>query len=359
MKIKNKKIGLPFLSMPILLSLMLLSLSACTSTSNYNPSAAETAAAARSVDELNSGSSSSYTSPAASRSTLNSAPTSSYSKPQSSIFKSKASVNNTLVTSNRLTAGDVLDVNVFKVPDLSAKDLRVESSGRISLPLVGSVPVAGLTITQAEQKITQRLTKFMQSPQVSISRTNKAVEKRVTVEGEVKTPGVFPIKGNLSFLQAIALAQGLSNSGDSTNVYFYRDGQRNIINLDQVRKGVIADPQLRGDDRIVVIRGEKRVTVEGEVRTPGVFPITDRLTFLQAIALAQGLSDVGNSQKVFFYRNGQRHLVNLDLVRNGTIADPQLLGDDRIVVMKDLGKQREKKLLQYIPVLTSPFSLFK
>lgn len=327
-------------------------LSSCTSSS-YTPGAEETAAAARSVDALNSGSSSSYSTPAASVPTFKSAST-----PQSSVFVSQAPVKNMPGASSRLTAGDLLDVNVFKVPDLSAKDLRVESSGKISLPLVGSVPVAGLTITQAEQKITQRLTQFMQSPQVSISRTNQAIEKRVTVEGEVRTPGVFPIKGNLSFLQAIALAQGLSSAGDSSNVYFYRNGQRNIINLDQVRNGSMPDPQLRGDDRIVVIRGEKRVTVEGEVRTPGVFPITDRLTFLQAIALAQGLSDVGDSRQIFFYRNGQRYLVNLDLVRNGTIADPQLLGDDRIVVMKDSGKQREKKLLEYIPVLTSPFSLF-
>jgi len=347
MKIKN-----------LLLSLCLIALSACSSSS-YNPSASETASAASTVDALNSGSVSSTnaaTSTANSPFTANRAiPTN--TAPQSSIFTPK--VANTPVASNRLTVGDVLDVNVFKVPDLSAKDLTVESSGNISLPLVGTVPVAGLTIAQAEQKITQRLTQFMQSPQVSISRTNKAIEKRVTVEGEVASPGVFPIKGNLSFLQAIALARGLSNAGDSRNVYFYRNGQRSIVNLDQVRTGAIADPQLRGDDRIVVIRSEKRVTVEGEVKTPGVFPITDRLTFLQAIALAQGLTEIGDSRKVFFYRNGQRFLVNLDLVRNGSIADPQLLGDDRIVVMKDGAKVKEKKLLEYIPILTSPISIFK
>lgn len=333
-------------------------LSACSTT--YNPSASETAAAARSVDALNSGSAAPSTgtvSATSGSSPFQPTATPTYTAPQGSVFSSKATVSP--VASNRLTVGDVLDVNVFKVPDLSAKDLTVESSGNISLPLVGSVPVAGLTIAQAEQKITQRLTKFMQEPQVSISRTNKAIEKRVTVEGEVASPGVFPIKGNLSFLQAIALARGLSSSGDSKNVYFYRNGQRNIVNLDQVRTGVMPDPQLRGDDRIVVIRSEKRVTVEGEVRTPGVFPITDRLTFLQAIALAQGLSEVGDSRKVFFYRNGQRFLVNLDLVRNGTIADPQLMGDDRIVVMKDGAKVKEKKILEYIPVLTSPFSIFQ
>lgn len=237
-----------------------VAISACTSsTRTYNPSAAETNAAASSVDALNR----SANTPSSSNSQRKA--------PQPFRAVPAAGAN--------LNVGDILDVNVFKVDDLSAKDLTVESSGTISLPLVGSLVVAGLTIAQAEQKITQKLTKFMQSPQVSISRTNKSIEKRVTVEGEVRTPGVFPIKGNLSFLQAIALAQGLSDVGDSRNVFFYRDGQR--------------------------------------------YP------------------------------------VNLDLVRNGSIADPILQNDDRIVVMRDLGLQREKKLLEYIPVLTSPFSLFR
>lgn len=244
----------------LLIALSALVISACSSTRAYNPSVAETTAAASSVDALNRGV----------RTQTAYAPQTIGSKQyRASIPSAGANLN----------VGDVLDVNVFKVADLSAKDLTVESSGTISLPLVGSVAVAGLSIAQAEQKITQKLTQFMQSPQVSISRTNKSIEKRVTVEGEVRTPGVFPIKGNLSFLQAIALAQGLSDVGDSRNVFFYRDGQR--------------------------------------------YP------------------------------------VNLDLVRNGSIADPVLQNDDRIVVMKDLGLQREKKILEYIPVLTSPFSLFQ
>ena len=254
MKTKNQNIGLTIL----LFILSTLLISACSSTRPYNPSAAETMAAANSVDALNRGVSSSNAN--------------NMQRPAPQKFQAVQTVG------ANLNVGDVLDVNVFKVADLSAKDLTVESSGTISLPLVGNVAVAGLSIAQAEQKITQKLTKFMQSPQVSISRTNKSIEKRVTVEGEVRTPGVFPIKGNLSFLQAIALAQGLSDVGDSRNVFFYRDGQR--------------------------------------------YP------------------------------------VNLDLVRNGSIADPVLQNDDRIVVMRDIGLQREKKLLEYIPVLTSPFSLF-
>lgn len=246
--------------------LPLVILTACTSSSPYVPTPAETSEAARSVDALNAQSSAnSYPSTTSVKSTNQARHTPTYQKGP--------------VVSDRISTNDTLDVNVFKVPDLSASNLTVEASGAISLPLVGTVQVAGLTIAQAEQRITKRLTEFMQSPQVSISRTNKAIEKRVTVEGAVRSPGVFPIRGNLSFLQAIALAQGLT--------------------------------------------------------------------------------EVGDSRSVFFYRDGARHLVNLDLVRNGTISDPILRGDDRIVVMKDSAKVRERKVLDYLPAVTAPLSILR
>jgi len=263
MKTKNTGIR-NILKMGLALTSMLLLLSGCASTRTYNPSVAETTAAARTVDALNRGV------PAQSQHTYDSLKIPKVVPAQGGLPAPASGAN--------LNVGDVLDVNVFKVADLSAQNLTVEASGTISLPLVGSVRVAGLSIAQAEQTITQKLTKFMQAPQVSISRTTKSIGKRVTVEGEVRTPGVFPITGNLSFLQAIALAQGLSDVGDSKNVFFFRDGKR--------------------------------------------YP------------------------------------VNLELVRSGTIADPILQNDDRIVVMRDSGLQREKKFLEYVPVLTSPFSIF-
>lgn len=214
-----------------------LLLSACSSSYNKPATAAETAAAAKSVAVLNNAP----------------APTVVPS------YSSKSVRAVPVAPSNVISANDTIDINVFKVADLSAKALIVESSGNISMPLIGTVKVGGMTISQAENNITQRLKKYMQDPKVSIIRTNKAVENRVTVEGEVKAPGVFPIKGNLSFLQAIAMAQGLSEVAESKNVLFYRDGARHSVNLDLVRTGKIADPILRGDDRIIVLKNPEKV----------------------------------------------------------------------------------------------------
>lgn len=211
-------------------------ITACSSFDERPPSAAETAYAASSVQALNNA-------------------------PMKGVANSNTQTGSYPVVTNSdlIAPDDTLDINVFKVPDLSAKSLKVEPTGKISLPLIGSVQVTGLTITQAEQKITRRLTTFMQDPKVSITRTDKAITKRVTVEGEVKTPGVFPIKGNLSFLQAIAMAQGLTALADERSVLFYRDGRQHPINLGLVRTGKIPDPVLRGDDRIVVLKDPAKV----------------------------------------------------------------------------------------------------
>jgi polysaccharide export outer membrane protein len=221
-----------------LITMLALTLSACSGVSPP-PTMAETAAAARSVDVLNSV-------PADASSNL--------TNPQA-----VSKVAYRPATSTTISPQDTLNINVFKVPDLSSTAIKVESNGVISLPLVGSVKVAGLSIAQAENIITQRLTQYMQDPKVSVIRTDNAISKRVTVEGEVRTPGVFPIKGNLSFLQAIAMAQGITEVGDSRNVLFYRDGAQHNVSLDLVRTGQIPDPILRGDDRIVILKDAAKV----------------------------------------------------------------------------------------------------
>ena len=233
----NKRFKIGFTT--VVVSMLLLN--GCSR--NKPATASETAAAARSVAVLNNAPS------ATSATSTTTAPS----------YNARSVRAIPTVASNVISANDTLDVNVFKVADLSAKALIVETSGLISMPLIGSVKVAGLSITQAENTITQRLNKYMQDPKVSITRTNKAIENRVTVEGEVKAPGVFPIKGNLSFLQAIAMAQGLSKVAESRNVLFFRDGKRHSVNLDLVRLGKIADPMLRGDDRIIVLKNASKV----------------------------------------------------------------------------------------------------
>lgn len=153
----------------------------------------------------------------------------------------------------RIGSLDLLEVSVFRVPDLS-KSVQVSDVGTVSLPLVGEIQAAGRSAREVEQEITHKLAaKYMQNPQVTVV-VKEYNSQRVTVEGAVKKPGVYPITGNLSLVQAIATAQGLDDMSDDVVVVFRQvDGKRAAarFNMTEIRGGSSPDPQLQAGDVLV------------------------------------------------------------------------------------------------------------
>lgn len=149
---------------------------------------------------------------------------------------------------------DVLDISVFKVPELS-KTVQVADSGHINLPLVGEVPAAGRTAQDVERELTKQLgAKYLQNPQVTVF-VKEYNSQRVTIEGAVKKPGVYPIRGRSTLLQAIATAEGLTEIAQSEVVIFREtNGARTAAKFDieAIRAGTAQDPQLMQGDTIVV-----------------------------------------------------------------------------------------------------------
>ena len=138
---------------------------------------------------------------------------------------------------------DVLDVSVFKVPELS-KSVQVADSGSINLPLVGEVPAAGLTAQEVERDLTKRLgAKYLQSPQVTVF-VKEYNSQRVTIEGAVKKPGVYPVRGKTSLLQSIAMAEGLDAAAQDEIVVFRQINGKRVAGKFDV--AAIRDGQCRG-----------------------------------------------------------------------------------------------------------------
>lgn len=156
----------------------------------------------------------------------------------------------------RVGAQDLLEISVFGVKDL-AKEVRVNSNGQISLPLIGGVMAGGKTIPELEGELARKYAEgFLQNPQVSVF-VKEYTSQRITVEGAVKKPGIFPITGRTTLLQAIALAEGVDDkTADLGGIVVMRQvsGKRQaaVFDLRQVRKGNTEDPQLYGDDIVVV-----------------------------------------------------------------------------------------------------------
>jgi len=106
---------------------------------------------------------------------------------------------------------DVLDISVFKAPEL-ARSVQVAESGTINLPLVGEIHAVGKTAQEVERDLAKRLgAKYMQSPQVTVY-VKEFNSQRVTVEGAVKKPGIYPLRGKTTLMQTIAMAEGLDPS---------------------------------------------------------------------------------------------------------------------------------------------------
>jgi len=116
---------------------------------------------------------------------------------------------------------DLLEISVFQVPDLN-KTVRVNSAGQISLPLIGAVQAGGITVQELEKSIAAKLeAKFLQNPQVT-AFVKEYTSQRVTVEGAVKAPGVFPLTGRTTLLQTIAQAGGLDGLANTKEIVVFR-----------------------------------------------------------------------------------------------------------------------------------------
>jgi polysaccharide export outer membrane protein len=158
-------------------------------------------------------------------------------------------------TDYRIGAQDLLEISVFGIDDLS-RTVRVNSNGQISLPLIGGVMAGGMTIPELEKAIGTKLENgYLQNPQVSVF-VKEFTSQRVTLEGSLAKPGIYPITGKTTLLQAIAMAQGVDEMADLGGVILFRqvDGKRMgaVFDLRKVRDGSSPDPQVFGDDVIVV-----------------------------------------------------------------------------------------------------------
>ncbi len=164
----------------------------------------------------------------------------------------------------RIAPLDLIEISVFGVQDLN-RAVQVSSSGMISLPLIKTVKAGGLTTSQLEQSIAAKLGQtYLQSPQVSVF-VKEYNSQRITVDGAVTKPGIFPIVGKVSLLQAVALAQGLNAVADPSAVIVFRTVENKRMaarfDLKQVRTGKIDDPFLQAGDIVMVDESKARTMV--------------------------------------------------------------------------------------------------
>lgn len=156
----------------------------------------------------------------------------------------------------RIGPSDLLRLTVFQVPELSFNEIRVDASGNLQLPLIGSVRAAGQTPAELSRQLEGLLgERYLRDPRVSLT-VAESYSQKVTVDGAVTKPGVYKMQGRTTLLQAIAMAEGPTKTAEIRGVAVFRtvDSRRMvaIFDLAAIRGGQSPDPELQGDDIIVV-----------------------------------------------------------------------------------------------------------
>lgn len=155
---------------------------------------------------------------------------------------------------------DRLAIDVFGIEELSGREVQVDSSGRISFPLAGVIEVAGLEPREIEARLRDNLmASHIRDPRVTVN-LKEAVSQYITVEGEVKKPGLYPVVGEMTLLKSVAKAEGVTEFAKLKDVVVFRTVENKeyaaLYNLDAIRHGAYPDPEIYSGD--IVMIGESR-----------------------------------------------------------------------------------------------------
>ena len=264
----------------------------------------------------------------------------------------------------KLGPGDLIEVSVFGVPDLSTK-ARISGSGDIYLPLVDYVHVADLTTDEAQELIQKRLEDggFVRSPHVSIF-VDESASQAVTVVGEVVRPGPYPAIGDRRLFDMISAAGGFTDKAGRVVTVEHRGDPKNKTEL-QISANLVEDDQSNIEvfpgDTIVVSRAGI-VYVVGDVARPSGFRIEDNsITVLKALALAGGSTKTSAMGKARILRetaNGVQEIpVNLKKMLYAKTPDVALVKGDILFIPGSTSKAAAYRTVDIATSLTTSLAI--
>ena len=245
-----------------------------------------------------------------------------------------------------LGAGDLMDVQVFNTPELSAK-VRIGQGGSITLPAGAQIKVEGLTPIQAAAAVEKSLrdSEIMLDPHVTVFVDEYATQG-ITVLGEVRNPGTYTLLGGHSLYEALSAAGGMSANAGASITLTHREnpGEKEVVamtsaNYSETQRSMQVEP---GD--IIVVAKADMIYVVGDVGHPGAFYMQngEPMSVLNALALASGLNHTAAVSKASIVRktdDGARTIpLDLNKIMKNKEPNPILLSSDVLVVPRSGAK---------------------
>jgi polysaccharide export outer membrane protein len=232
-------------------------------------------------------------------------------------------------------SGDELQIQVVGEPDMSGT-LRVALDGTLEIPYAGKIGVAGLTIGEATQVITEHLgRKVLAHPQVVISVETYA-SRKIDVSGGVAKPATYALEKARTMVSDMLVRAGGLLEASAPRAFIVRqvagESTKIPVDLERLNAGdASADIELRAGDRLYVPPVES-VFVDGQVGKPGAIAYRDGMTVTQAIAQAGSTLGTARKAGVYIMRGEERIAVNLKRILSGEEADVALRPSDRVYI---------------------------
>ncbi len=240
----------------------------------------------------------------------------------------------------RVGVGDVLHVNAYQQDEISG-DFTVEEDGAITFPLLGRIPVVGLSLAEIGKRLEALLEKdFYVDVQLQVE-VKQYRSRPVTVTGEVNQPGTYYLSGAMTLTQLIAEAGGVKATAGSViklrrTEFVDGEAQQRVWTLPIAETLATSGPELLAGD-VVTVPAKQLYFVTGEVARPGQYELSEGLTLMQALTQAGGL-DKFASQNVELHRDehGSKEILDYDLarIRKGKAADPPIQAGDVVIVKR-------------------------
>jgi polysaccharide export outer membrane protein len=244
-----------------------------------------------------------------------------------------AAADNSGTAEYRLGAGDLLKINVYGYPDMSA-DVRVDEAGSISYAYVGQLAVGGHSARDVESLVAEKLTSggFIRSPQVSVLVADYRSQK-VAVMGQVSRPGQYPLRKSSSVMDLLAEAGGVVNASAADEAtLLHADGTKRSIDLFALFDGDPAqNSPVSAGDTIYVPRASQ-FYVYGEVQRPGTYRLERNMTVSQAISAGGGLTPRGTERRATVKRRNEQGKETRLSVKGSDLLQP----DDVLVIKESL-----------------------
>jgi polysaccharide export outer membrane protein len=275
------------------------------------------------------------------------------------------------VTNYVLGPEDQIVIHAFQAEELSEKPIQITGDGYINLPLIGKVKAGGLSVSDLELDLTERLKIYVKDPQVSVFVADYRSQP-VSVVGDIAIPGIVQLRGRKTLVEVIALAGGLkADAGNSVTITRQLsngriplpdatdspDGQFSMahVNLHDVMEGKDTKNNLLIEPNDVIMIPKARLLyVVGEVQKPGGYVLSekDSLTVLQAVALAGGFTQGAAPKKarILYQHAGQPNrtevATNVRKIMDGQAPDIDLHAEDILYVPSNLPKSVGGKALE-------------